>query len=208
LPGSTVRVKTIGVTGGIGSGKTTVARILEELGATVIHADTVGHEIYRPNSEGWRRVTQAFGAGILNPDQTVDRKKLGAIVFADPGALERLNSIVHPLIEAEIRRRVEAYRAAGVRQPVVLEAAVLIEADWLPLVDEVWLVSASKDTIIQRVVAERGLQPQEVEARIQAQLSDAERRAHAHLVIENNGSLSDLRGQVVAAWARVRHDRS
>jgi len=199
-------MKTIGLTGGIGSGKTAVATILEELGAVVIHADTVGHEIYRPKSEGWGRVTAAFGTGVLAPDQTVDRSKLAAIVFNDPQALKRLNAIVHPLMFDEIERRIESSRAAGSSRPIVLEAAVLIEANWLPLVDEVWLVVATKHAIIERVGHQRGLSPQAVAARVDAQLSDTERRRFAHVVVENTGSLSDLRKQVEALWARAAAD--
>jgi dephospho-CoA kinase len=197
-----VRVKTIGLTGGIGSGKTTVAQLLEELGAAVIHADTVGHEVYRPDSEGWRRVTAAFGLGILAPDRSIDRKKLGGIVFSDPHALERLNGIVHPLIFAEIRRRLESLRTAGHTRPIVVEAAVLIEANWLSLVDEVWLVVASTPAVIDRVRNQRGLSTDEVSARVDAQLSDGERRRYAHVVIENTGSLDELKERVRAAWAR------
>ncbi len=198
-----VHVKTIGLTGGIGSGKTTVARMLCEFGATVIHADAVGHEIYQPNSVGWLRVTEAFGTSILRPDQTVDRKRLGAIVFGDAQALKRLNAIVHPLMAEEIRRRIESYRAAGLSQPIVLEAAILIEANWLPLVDEVWVVMASREAVIERIAAERSLLPQEIETRIRAQLSDAERRRFARVIIENNGSLDELRERVRAAWTHL-----
>lgn len=198
-------VKTIGLTGGIGSGKSTVARILEGLGARIIHADTVGHEIYRPHTEGWHRVTAAFGGGILQRDQTIDRQKLGAVVFADPEALKRLNAIVHPLMFAEIQRRISAHRAAGFPQPIVLEAAILVEAHWLPLVDEVWLVVAGRDAVIERVAAERNLSPQEVGARLGVQLSDAERRRYAQVVIENTGSVDNLREQVRAAWDRTTH---
>jgi len=199
-------VKTIGLTGGIGSGKSTVAKILAECGALVIHADTVGHEMYRPQSDGWRQVVQAFGADVLATDQSVDRKKLGAIVFADPQALKRLNAIVHPLIFAAIRDQIRAHRAAGRSQPIVVEAALLIEADWLPLVEEVWLVLAGKQAVIARVTAERGLAPRDVETRINAQLSDDARRRYAQVVIQNTGSLETLRARVRAAWARSLGD--
>jgi dephospho-CoA kinase len=194
---------TIGLTGGIGSGKTTVARILEELGAIVIHADQVGHDVYRPNTEGWRRVAAAFGTDIIAPDGSIDRKKLGAVVFGHQGARAQLNAIVHPLIHDEIRRRIEAQRAAGATLPIVVEAAVLIEAKWTSLVDEVWLVTAARPAVIARVSAERGLSAPEVESRIDAQITDAERRQVADLVIENTGSLSELRKAVEAAWARI-----
>ncbi|MFI5364489.1 MAG: dephospho-CoA kinase [Candidatus Binatia bacterium] len=195
-------VKTIGLTGGIGSGKSTVAKILAECGALVIHADTVGHEMYRPQSDGWRQVVQAFGADVLATDQSVDRKKLGAIVFADPQALKRLNAIVHPLIFAAIRDQIRTHRTAGRAQPIVVEAALLIEANWLPLVEEVWLVVAGKQAVIARVTAERGLAPRDVETRINAQLSDDARRRYAQVVIENTGSLEALHARVRAAWAR------
>jgi len=180
-----------------------LAKMLEELGAVVIHADAVGHEVYRPMSEGWRRVTQAFGHGILAPDQTIDRRKLGALVFAEPEALKRLNEIVHPLIFVAIRERIEAYRAAGATAPVVVEAAILIEANWLPLVDEVWLVVAPTEAVVARLRAQRDLAPEAVQQRIGAQMHDVERRKHAHVVLENTGSLDELRAQVIAAWQRV-----
>jgi dephospho-CoA kinase len=196
-------VKTIGLTGGIGSGKSTVAKILEELGAVVIHADAVGHEIYLPHTEAWRRVTEAFGPGILKPDQTVDRQRLGAVVFKDPEALKRLNAIVHPLMFAEIERRIRLLRAGGATQPIVVEAAILIEANWLPLVDEVWLVVASREAVIERLANQRGLLPEGVARRIDAQLKDAERRRIAQVVIENAGSLDQLRARVQSAWAQA-----
>jgi dephospho-CoA kinase len=197
------RVKTIGLTGGIGSGKSTVAALLEEFGATVIHADTVGHETYRPHTPGWQRIVDAFGPEVLAADATVDRRKLGAIVFSDPQALMRLNAIVQPLIFAEVGRCLDAYRAAAHAQPVVFEAAVLIEANWLSLVDEVWLVVASRDAVVERLGQQRGLPPADVAARIAAQLGDAERRRYAQVVVPNTGTLEELRRQVRTLWERA-----
>jgi len=196
-------MKTVGLTGGIGSGKSTVATLLEELGAEVIHADLVGHAIYRPGTEAWRRLVETFGAGLLKPDETIDRQKLGAIVFNEPEALKRLNAIVHPLMLAEIHRRIQALRAAGFAQLIVVEAAVLIEANWLPLVDEVWLVVAGKAAVTERLRSQRGLADVEVGRRIDAQLSDSERRRFAQVVIENTGSMGDLRHQVETLWRRT-----
>jgi len=101
----------IGLTGGIGSGKSTVADMLAELGARVIDADRIGHEVYRPGTEGHASVVAAFGPGVVAPDGTIDRRALGSIVFRDPEALARLNALVHPLIAAEVQRRVVAARA-------------------------------------------------------------------------------------------------
>jgi dephospho-CoA kinase len=191
---------TIGLTGGIGSGKSTVTKILAELGAPIIDADKVGHTIYAPDGPAYTDMIAAFGEGILAPDRTIDRRKLGPIVFADPAALKRLNGIVHPKMFARMREMVEAMRAADERKPIVIEAAVLIEANWQPLFDEIWLVTASKEGVIQRVELERGLQPAQTEARIRAQLSDDERRKHATTVITNDGTIADLREKVAKLW--------
>jgi dephospho-CoA kinase len=196
-------MRTIGLTGGIGSGKSTVSQILAGLGAFVIDADKVGHEIYLPGKEAWRQVTEAFGQEILATDQTIDRKKLGAIVFGSDEARKKLNAIVHPLMFKDIERRITEKRAEGFTRPIIVEAAILIEAHWLPLVDEVWVVVTGKNAVIERVAAQRGLSAQDTEARIASQLSDAERLKHADLVITNDGSPEDLHKTIVAAWSRI-----
>jgi dephospho-CoA kinase len=196
-------MKTIGLTGGIGSGKSTVSQILAELGAFVIDADKVGHDIYLPGKEAWQQVADAFGRDILAPDQTIDRKKLGAIVFGSDEARKKLNAIVHPLMFKDIDRRIKAKRAEGFAKPIVVEAAILIEANWLPLVDEVWLVVTNKSAVIERVATQRGLAAKDTEARIASQLSDSERRKHAQVVIENDGSLEELRQKIRTAWNRI-----
>ncbi len=190
----------IGLTGGIGAGKSTVAAFLTELGARVIDADRIGHEVYRPGSEGFARVAEAFGPGVVGADGAIDRRALGALVFADPAARARLNALVHPLIAAEVGRRIAAARAEGFDGPLVVEAAVLLEAGWRPLVDRVWAVSTRREHAVARVMAARGLTREEVERRLDAQMSDAERRRHADLVIENDGSPAALRAAVEAAW--------
>jgi dephospho-CoA kinase len=189
----------IGLTGGIGSGKSTVAAMLAELGASVIDADKVGHDVYRPGSEGFRLVRNTFGAEVVGADGTIDRKALGARVFADAASLARLNALLHPLIGVAIRERIAAARAARPEAPVVVEAAIMLEAGWR-FFDRIWVVLVGRETAVARVTASRGLAPDEVERRIDAQLSNAERRRHAALVIENDGTLDALRAQVEAAW--------
>ena len=191
---------TIGLTGGIGSGKSTVTQILADLGAPIIDADVVGHTIYAPDGPAYDEMLACFGEGILAPDRTIDRKKLGPIVFADPAALKRLNSIVHPKMFDRMRQLIDAKRAGGERQPIVIEAAILIEANWLPLFNEVWLVVATRDRVIERIERDRGLAREQIEARIKTQLSDEERRKHAAIVISNDGTIDELRAKVAQAW--------
>jgi dephospho-CoA kinase len=191
---------TIGLTGGIGSGKSTITKILADLGAPIIDADKVGHAIYAPGGPAYDDMIAAFGTGILADDRTIDRRKLGPIVFADPAALKRLNSIVHPKMFARMREMIDAMRAGGEAKPIVVEAAILIEANWLPLFNEVWLVVASRERVIERVERDRGLAREQTEARIKAQLSDDERRKHAAIVIANDGTIDDLRATLAEVW--------
>jgi dephospho-CoA kinase len=191
--------RVIGLTGGIGSGKSTVAAMLGELGATVIDADKVGHDVYRPGTEGFRRVVEEFGGEVVATDGTIDRRVLGARVFAEPAALRRLNAIVHPLIGAEIRDRLVQAQSEPTPAPIVVEAAIMMEAGWT-FFDEVWVVVVEPATAIARVTASRGMTADEVQRRIDAQMTSAERRARATRVIENDGTPAELRAQVEAAW--------
>ena len=191
---------TIGLTGGIGSGKSTVAKILAEFGAPIIDADKVAHTTYAPGAASYAAVIAAFGAEIVAPDRTIDRKKLGAIVFGNPDRLNKLTSIVWPATFEAIRENLADLRACGTKTPVIVEAAILIEANWQPLCDEIWLVRASRQAVIDRIERQRGLKPAETEARIRAQLSDDERARHASLVIDNDGSLDELREKLNRIW--------
>jgi dephospho-CoA kinase len=193
-------VITIGLTGGIGSGKSAVAAILRELGATLIDADTVGHDVYLPGKPCWQDLVDAFGREMVDADGRIDRKKLGVRVFADPAALRRLNALVQPRIATEIAERIRNLRAGGLGSPIVVEAAVLIEAGWQRLVDEIWVVTTSREHAIKRVMASRGLSRPEVERRIASQLSDAERIHEAASVIANDGTLAELRAQIGRLW--------
>ncbi|HEY6393884.1 MAG TPA: dephospho-CoA kinase, partial [Candidatus Binataceae bacterium] len=138
---------TIGVTGGIGSGKSTVVRILGELGAPVMDVDKLAHLTYAPDGAAYSEVVAAFGERILAPDRSVDRKKLGPIVFADPAGLKKLTDIVWPRTFESMRKTVSGMRSKGEKRPIVIEAAVLVEANWQPLFDEIWLVTASQDRV-------------------------------------------------------------
>jgi dephospho-CoA kinase len=197
-------MKVIGLTGGIGSGKSTVSQILTELGAVVLDADKVGHEAYQPGTETWKEVVVAFGQEVVAADGSIDRKKLGAIVFGDPEALTRLNQIVHPRMHNMMADRIEEYRRQGVKV-VVLEAAILLEAGWTPLVDEVWLTVTSEPTVIRRVRERTGLPEEQIRSRIRSQLSNEERKKQASVVISNDGSLDELRVKVEELWEELQH---
>jgi len=196
---------TVGLTGGIGSGKSTVAQILSgsEFGAPILDADKVAHTTYAPGGPAYDAVIAAFGAQVLAPDRTIDRKKLGAVVFGNPEQLNKLTSIVWPATFDGIRRSVAELRASGAKLPIIVEAAILIEANWQPLFDEIWLVRAPREQVVARIEIQRGLKPAETEARIRAQLSDEDRAKHATLVIENNGSIEELRDLLKTLWAEA-----
>jgi dephospho-CoA kinase len=192
-------VKVIGLTGGIGSGKSLVSEFLAELGAVIIDADKVGHEAFKPNTEIWREVVATFGQEVLKPDGEIDRSKLGAKVFGKPESLARLNQIMHPRMYDIVKARLEQYRQQGV-EVVVLEAPLLLEAGWTPLVDEVWVIVASEATVLRRLRERGRLSEPESLARIRSQTSNEERAKHADVVINNEGSLDELRDRVKGLW--------
>ena len=195
-------MRTIGVTGGIASGKSLATRQLAERGTVVIDADKIGHEAYRPGTETFRQVVAAFGVEIVGANGEIDRKALGAKVFADPAERRRLEEIVWPAMRKMMEERLEELRAKDV-EIVVLEAALLIEADWLSLVDEVWLVLASPETARRRLMERNGLTAEQAESRLRSELTNEKRRADATVVIENDGSLEELRRAGGEAWAKL-----
>ena len=189
----------IGLTGGIGSGKTTVSGFLEELGAEVIDADKVGHVTYLPDTPAWRDLIDTWGEDLLQPNREIDRKKLGAIVFSDPANLEKLNSIVHPRMRDIMNDRIEAFRDEG-KQVVVVDAAILIEAKWTSLVDEVWVTAAPEDVVVQRVMARNGWEEEQVRSRMASQMPPEERQSYADVVIDTDATLDEVRARVRAAF--------
>ena len=200
----------IGLTGGIATGKTLVSESLRDLGATVINADLVGHEAYLPHTETWQAVVDAFGTDILDPEGQIVRPKLGAIVFSDPAKLEQLNSIVHPRIYAMISDRIEGLKDDGV-SAIVVEAALLIEAGWTSLVDEIWVLTSPMEQVYSRLTG-RGLSPEQARARIESQMPQEERVTHADVVIVNDSGQGELQRAVKEQWdqrveSRAQGDR-
>ena len=200
----------IGLTGGIATGKTLVSEALRDLGATIINADLVGHEAYLPHTETWQAVVDAFGTGILDDEEQIVRPKLGAIVFSDPSKLEQLNSIVHPRIYAMISDRIDSLKSDGVTT-VVVEAALLIEARWTPLVDEIWVLTSPIEQIYSRLTG-RGMSSDQARARVESQMPQEERVTHADVVIANDGGEAELKSAIKEHWdqrvaSKVQGDR-
>ncbi len=189
----------VGLTGNIGTGKSTVTQMLSELGAEVIDADKVAHEMMRAGTPVHAEIIEAFGRAILSPDGEIDRKRMGALVFTDPTALARLEALTHPATITAISRRIGVSSAAV----VVVEAIKLIESGMAAVYDSVWAVTCTPEQQIRRIVAQRCLSRKEAEQRVQAQPAQAEKIARADVVIDNSGSLSRTREQVHAAWERL-----
>jgi dephospho-CoA kinase len=192
-------MKVIGLTGGIGSGKSTVSGFLAQLGAVIIDADRVGHEALGTNSQVWRELLATFGWQVITPSGEVNRKKLAEIVFSNPESLSRLNQIVHPRMYDMVRTQLEEYRRRGVGV-VVLEAPLLIEAGWTSLVDEVWVTVAPQSTVLRRLKEKFGLSEPEALARIRCQLASEERVKHADVIIDTDCDLDELKAKVKELW--------
>lgn len=193
----------IGLTGGIGTGKTSVSNILSSLGASMINADKIGHKIYEPNSEGWMEVVNTFGKEILNENLEINRKKLGSIVFKDKKYLDQLNSITHPRIYSEIESELQTLSNKSVNVSVV-EAALLIEAKWTSLADQVWITVSKENTIYKRLEKRDGLNIEAIKARISSQMSSKEKLKFADVIIKNDSSIKDLEKEVQYYWKKIK----
>ena len=189
----------IGLTGNIATGKSEVARLLARLGAGVIDADRVAHDVMRPGNPAYGEVVKAFGPEILAADGNIDRGKLGALVFRDPAALRRLEATVHPAVIAEVDRRI----AEATERVVVVEAIKLIEVGMHRAHDALWVVTAPRALQIKRLVETRGLTETEAAVRIDAQPPQEEKAALADVVLVNDGDLAELQKKVEAAWAQI-----
>jgi dephospho-CoA kinase len=190
----------IGLTGGIGSGKSEVSRRLAAKGAVVIDADRIAREVVEPGTVGLARVAAAFGDDVLRPDGSLDREKLGGIVFADPDRLAVLNSIVHPLVGERVS---ELQSRAPADAILVYDVPLLVENRLSPMYDVVVVVDASDEVRIARLAERRGMSESDARARIAAQATRDERLAAAHVVITNEGSLDELSARVDEVWEEL-----
>ena len=196
-------MRVIGLTGGIASGKSTAARYLETRGALMIDADKLGHRAYEPDTEAFRKVVEAFGDDIVGDDGQINRRALGGKVFGNPGELDRLTGIVWPEIRKMALAEIDAARTEGKTKAVVLEAAVLLEAGWQDIVDEVWVVYAAREQAIARAMARDGLDEAAVSARIDAQMTNEQRIEQSDVAFENATTAEALCERLDERWAAM-----
>ncbi|MET9339927.1 dephospho-CoA kinase [Nonomuraea sp. NPDC003804] len=190
----------VGLTGGIGSGKSEVSKRLAQRGAVVIDADKIAREVVEPGTQGLARVVAAFGEEILRPDGSLDRERLGSIVFADPDKLATLNGIVHPLVGERVA---QLQQDAPDDAVVVYDVPLLVENKLAPMYEVVIVVDAADEVRLERLTRVRGMSEQDARARIAAQAGREERLAVADVVIPNEGSLDDLDARVAEVWRRL-----
>jgi dephospho-CoA kinase len=189
----------VGLTGGIGSGKSTVARLLERRGAVVIDADQLAREAVEKNTPGFARVVEAFGPDLVTPEGDLDRSALAARIFSDPAQKSALEAIVHPEVARRFSDRVDAYRATD--RVVVYVTPLLVELGLAPAFDVIVVVTASPHLRVSRVASDRGLSPDEVRGRMAAQATDEQRMGVADILVDNDGSLTELEPQVDRIWS-------
>jgi dephospho-CoA kinase len=196
-------MKIIGLTGNIASGKTEVAKIFKELGAKIIDADRIAREVVEPGQRAWQEIVEEFGRDILQSDGSIDRKKLGGIVFNDDEKREQLNRITHPRIMTKIIEAVDKYKKENVKL-VIIEAALIVErGGLLSLIDGLIVVSTDQETQIKRIMTRDRLQRDEALSRIKSQLPMPEKTKHATYIIDNSGSLRETRKQVKEIWEKL-----
>jgi dephospho-CoA kinase len=195
-------VLVVGLTGGIGSGKSTVSRLLAERGAVIVDADAITREVQEPGTPAFTAIVERFGPGIVAADGTLDRAAVADIVFADPDALADLNKIVHPAVGGEIAQRMT--RLAETDAVVVLDVPLLVESKRGYPVAGLIVVDVDPEVALARVVEQRGMREADVRARMANQASRDDRLARADRVIDNSGTLADLERQVDAAWSWIQ----
>lgn len=193
----------IGLTGGIASGKSTVADRLRELGAIVVEGDQLGHRVYEPGTSGFEKVVNAFGHDIVAEDGTIDRRILGGKVFGAPEEMERLNGVMWPAIRELAEAEFEQIGGETPDAVIVFEAAVMLEAEWQDMVSEVWVVTTKQETAIDRLKSRNGLNREQALARIESQMSNRQRNEFADVKFDNSDTEEKLRSRVEYHWKRL-----
>lgn len=185
----------IGLTGSIGSGKSTVSARLKSLGALILDADIIAREVVEIGTEGLKQIERVFGSEAIAADGSLDRKAVARIVFADSEKRQQLNGIIHPAVLSELKRRSSAQQAKDRTRLIIWDVPLLIEAGWADLTDSVWLVTAPMQTRLERIIARDGCTLSQAENRICAQLSEDEKRRYSNEVIDNSLGLAELYAQ-------------
>lgn len=193
----------IGLTGGIATGKTTVAEILRELGARIVDADIVARDVVAVGEPAWHEIVDTYGPAALNPDRTVNRRRLGDMVFGRPEALSRLNSIIHPRVLQRIAGDIATFRRQPDGAALVVVAPLLIEAGMCDMVDEVWLVTLDQEEQVERLMRRDRFTLQQAINRLTAQMPQAEKKKHAHRLIDNSHDFDYTKKQVEELWSIV-----
>jgi len=188
----------IGVTGGIGAGKSTVSAILKEMGAEVIDADYLARMVTQPEKPAWQEIVDYFGQEILLPDRTLDRRKLAGIVFNSEEKRKKLEEIIHGRVIQEMKKRIDDLRTAGYDGIVALDVPIPVKEGFLDIVDVVWVVVCPDEERIRRVMARSGIDRRDAENRIRSQLPQEEYKRLADVVIENQGDLASLKRKVIS----------
>ena len=197
-------MRVLGLTGGIASGKSTAAERLKELGAIVLDADRYGHRAYDKDSEGFHAVVNEFGHDIVGEDGEIDRRILGGKVFGAPDQLKRLTDIVWPVIRQFATAEINELREREPQTVIVLEAAVLIEAEWQDLADEVWVVHVEPASAKKRLMDRNNLDADAAQARIDSQITNEERLEHADVDIANGGTLKKFLAAIDGEWENLQ----
>jgi dephospho-CoA kinase len=193
----------IGLTGGIASGKSTVATRLAEHGAVHIDADQLAREAVEPGTDALRQIAETFGPDVIAPDGTLDRPALGAIVFGNPELLQKLNTIVHPAVQQLTRHYIQQAEAHDPNAIVVYDVPLLVEARLPHRFNLIVVVNSADETRIERLIRHRGMTRSDAQKRVGSQVSEAERLAIADIVIDSDGTLAETLGQTDALWGRL-----
>jgi dephospho-CoA kinase len=196
-------MKVIGLTGNIACGKSVVASLLEDLGAKVIDADDIARKVVEPKEPAWNEIVDVFGKIILNPDNSINRKALGEIIFNDDQKRNILNDITHPKIIQKVRETVETYQNENV-EVVIIEAALIVEKGGLKdLIEGLIVVTSDEESQIERLIKRNGLSKEEALSRINSQMPTQEKVLHADYVIDNSGTIDKTQYQVKSIWNEI-----
>ncbi len=193
----------IGVTGGIASGKTEVAKVFRTLGAKILSGDEIGKDVVGEYPELLKKLVKTFGHQILDSRKRLNRKKLGEIAFSSPSSTKKLNRIVHPYLLRDLKQKIESFRAGGYEKPVVIDAALIVEWELQEKLDYMIFVVCSKQKRIKRLIERKGYTRKDAEKRIKAQLPESKKRVYADYIIVNEGDLKELRTKAKDVWRKI-----